>query len=98
MRRGGRQPMSDALRSIMQECEGHRFGQSGYDITLDHIYDCAEVVLTENAELRRVLFNAANLAHFDEPAHLPEFDKCDHPICAFARSAAGGATSEDPKP
>lgn len=44
-------PLSDAdaaeiandLWSIMNECEGHRFGQSGYDITLDHIYEVASV-------------------------------------------------------
>jgi hypothetical protein len=42
----------DALRSIMSECEGHRHGQSGYDITLDHIYDCAEVAYDESERLR----------------------------------------------
>lgn len=45
--------MSDAIRSIMSECEGHRFGQSGYDITLDHIYECAEVAAAELADAER---------------------------------------------
>lgn len=40
-----------ALWLIMGECEGHRFGQSGYDITLDHIYETAaharDIILTE---------------------------------------------------
>jgi len=35
--------VADALWSIMSECEGHRFGQAGYDITLDHIYETAVV-------------------------------------------------------
>ncbi|HSX22690.1 MAG TPA: hypothetical protein VLE97_07970 [Gaiellaceae bacterium] len=34
-----------AIYSIKQECDGHRFGQQGYDITLDHIYEMADVTL-----------------------------------------------------
>lgn len=35
------------LVSIIWECEGHLFGEPGYDITLDHIHDCALVALDE---------------------------------------------------
>ena len=33
---------ADHLQHIMSECEGHRFGEAHYDITLDDIYDNAE--------------------------------------------------------
>jgi hypothetical protein len=36
---------ADCLRHIMSECEGHRFGQPNYDITLDDIYDTADAAL-----------------------------------------------------
>jgi hypothetical protein len=33
------------LRSIMDECDGYRFGQDSYDIKLDHIYEQASSAL-----------------------------------------------------
>jgi hypothetical protein len=42
--------LADSLWGIMNECEGHRYGQKDYDITLDHIY---EVVAHVREELLR---------------------------------------------
>jgi len=42
----------DAMWSVMSACEGHRYGQSDYDITLDDIY---EVASAARSSLRSVI-------------------------------------------
>ena len=34
--------IANSLWVVMNECDGHRFGQRDYDLTLDHIYDVVE--------------------------------------------------------
>lgn len=46
-----------AVWQIQQECEGHRFGEPDYDMTLDHIYELASGVLAD----------FANPSHSDSP-------------------------------
>lgn len=33
------------LQGVLWECQGHRFGMPGYDVTLDHIYDTVDAAM-----------------------------------------------------
>lgn len=42
----------EAFTHVVQECEGHRFGEPGYDMTLDDLYDVAAEWLVEWRRVR----------------------------------------------